>query len=41
MCGIVALLSRQRRISAEVLKRATKSLCHEAPMVSERFRPAA
>jgi asparagine synthetase B (glutamine-hydrolysing) len=31
MCGIVALFSRQRRISAEVLKRGTKSLYHRGP----------
>jgi hypothetical protein len=31
MCGIVARFSRQRRISAEVLKRGTKSLYHRGP----------
>jgi hypothetical protein len=36
MCGIVALFSRQRRISAEVLKRGTKVFITEAPMAGER-----
>jgi asparagine synthetase B (glutamine-hydrolysing) len=31
MCGIVAPFSRQRRISAEGLKRGTKSLHHRGP----------
>ncbi len=31
MCGIVALFSHQRRISAEVRKRGTKSFYHRGP----------